>query len=64
MNSVKIVKMVTVLLVSAGLMLGASSCAVFVKGDNGQHKGWYKNSNNPHHPNSTNPGKSEGKHNK
>jgi len=54
--------MVTVLLVSAGLMLGASSCAVFVKGDNGQpqHKGWYKNSNNHHHPNSTNPGHSKG----
>ena len=25
--------------------------------NNGNHKGWYKNTNNPHHPNSTNPGK-------
>lgn len=24
--------------------------------DNGLHKGWYKNPNNPHHPRTTNPG--------
>ncbi|WP_439880292.1 hypothetical protein ACSX1A_14140 [Pontibacter sp. MBLB2868] len=24
--------------------------------DNGLHKGWYKNPNNPHHPHTTNPG--------
>ncbi|MEJ8803115.1 hypothetical protein [Pontibacter sp. H249] len=24
--------------------------------DNGLHKGWYKNTNNPHHPRTTNPG--------
>ncbi|WP_219876384.1 hypothetical protein [Pontibacter aydingkolensis] len=24
--------------------------------DNGLHKGWTKNPNNPHHPNTTNPG--------
>jgi hypothetical protein len=40
------------------LLFSATSCAVFVKKDNGQHKGWYKNSNNPHNPNSTNPRKS------
>ncbi|WP_241739136.1 hypothetical protein [Pontibacter beigongshangensis] len=27
-----------------------------IKKDNGLHKGWYKNPNNPHHPNTTNPG--------
>jgi hypothetical protein len=27
-----------------------------VKSDNGKHKGWFKNSNNPHHPLTTNPG--------
>ncbi|MFT2007518.1 hypothetical protein ACMA1I_02490 [Pontibacter sp. 13R65] len=27
-----------------------------VKKDNGLHKGWYKNPNNPHHPRTTNPG--------
>lgn len=26
------------------------------KKDNGLHKGWYKNPNNPHHPRTTNPG--------
>ncbi|MER2996553.1 hypothetical protein ABS362_03295 [Pontibacter populi] len=29
--------------------------------DNGLHKGWYKNPNNPHHPNTTNPGHTKGK---
>lgn len=24
--------------------------------DNGLHRGWYKNPNNPHHPQTTNPG--------
>ncbi|MDX5421925.1 MAG: hypothetical protein LPK07_06755 [Hymenobacteraceae bacterium] len=24
--------------------------------DNGLHRGWYKNSHNPHHPHTTNPG--------
>lgn len=33
-----------------------NSCAVFiVDGDKGKHKGWYKNTNNPHHPKTTNP---------
>lgn len=47
-----------------GLLLNLTSCLVLVNKDNGKHKGWYKNPNNPHHPNSTNPGKSKGKHNK
>lgn len=29
--------------------------------DNGQHKGWYKNPNNPHHPQTTNPGHTKAK---
>lgn len=29
---------------------------VISKKDNGLHKGWYKNPNNPHHPRTTNPG--------
>lgn len=38
--------------------LSYTSCVVVHehRHDNGKHKGWYKNSNNPHHPNSTNPG--------
>jgi hypothetical protein len=43
-----------------GLLFGATSCVVLVKEDNGKHKGWFKNSNNPHHPDNTNPGKSKG----
>jgi hypothetical protein len=33
-------------------LICVSSCAVFVgpKHDNGKHKGWYKNPNNPHNP--------------
>jgi hypothetical protein len=37
----------------------ASSCVVIQK-DNGRHKGWYKNPNNPHHPATTNPGRGNG----
>jgi hypothetical protein len=40
-------------------MFSFSSCVVFrpnMKKDNGLHKGWTKNPNNPHHPASTNPG--------
>lgn len=39
------------------------SCAVVVadRKDNGNHNGWTKNTNNPHHPNTTNPGKGHGK---
>jgi hypothetical protein len=33
-----------------------SSCVVATKHDNGLHKGWTKNTNNPHHPATTNPG--------
>ena len=37
-------------LVSASL-IGASSCVIIApKHDNGKHKGWYKNPNNPHNP--------------
>ncbi|MFC2087264.1 hypothetical protein ACFLSA_03775 [Bacteroidota bacterium] len=38
-----------------------TSCAVYLHKDNGRHKGWYKNPNNPHNPNSTKPGKVKGK---
>lgn len=31
--------------------------------DNGLHKGWYKNPNNPHHPRTTNPGHTKHKGN-
>ncbi len=49
------------------IFLGSlQSCLIFEtttsRKDNGNHNGWYKNSNNPHHPNTTNPG--HNKHNK
>lgn len=51
----------TLVLLTVSLSLLASSCTVHVRHkhghDNGKHKGWYKNPNNPHHPKSTNPGK-------
>lgn len=40
-----------------------SSCVVVNNPGNGHRKGWYKNSNNPHHPFSTNPGKARGQSN-
>lgn len=63
---------ITIVLFSISLTT-STSCLVVHRtdsGNNGKHKGWYKNSNNPHHPNSTNPGngnsngKKHGKKNK
>jgi len=31
-------------------LLLSQSCRVYVQKDNGKHKGWFKNSNNPHNP--------------
>jgi len=44
-------------------LMGLSSCMVTTRGSSGKGtpKGWYKNSNNPHHPYSTNPGKGHDK---
>jgi hypothetical protein len=61
------------LILCIGFLFSATSCAVFVvrdpgryvyvqKTDNGNHKGWYKNPNNPHHqPSNSNPGMHKGK---
>ncbi len=50
------------LLACIGFMLNATSCLVFVDDGHGKTKrGWHKNSNNPHHPNTTNPGHTKGK---
>jgi hypothetical protein len=44
------------LCIVAALALQATSCVsnkntkIAVKKDNGNHKGWYKNPNNPHNP--------------
>ena len=54
----KKLKTIIALMLCMGILLNLVSCAVFYKKDNGNHNGWYKNHNNPHNPNSTNPGKS------
>jgi hypothetical protein len=38
-----------------------TSCVVLLKENNGKHKGWYKNTNNPHNPRTTKRGKDRGK---
>jgi hypothetical protein len=44
------------------ILFNLTSCLVLTPAsNNGKHKGWYKNPNNPHHPNSTNPGTPNGK---
>jgi hypothetical protein len=53
----KIYKSIAAIIFCIGLLFSISSCAVHVRHDHGNHRGWYKNSNNPHHYNSTNPGK-------
>ncbi len=57
----KLFKQFALAALCAGFLFSATSCAVMVRKDNGKHKGWYKNSNNPHHPFTTNPGKAKGK---
>jgi len=53
------VKKVIMLILIIVLIFGAASCTVFVTPNNGNHKGWSKNSNNPHHPKNTKPGESK-----
>jgi hypothetical protein len=57
-------KTIATLLLCMGLLFSSTSCVVLVKKDNGKHKGWYKNPNNPHNPYSTNPGNSKGRQKK
>jgi hypothetical protein len=56
----KTLKRYSLLFLLAGALLSNSSC-IMVKSDNGKHKGWFKNSNNPHHPLTTNPGHTKNK---
>ena len=58
----KLFKSIFALFFVAIILNSLSSCIVLHphrnSGNNGKHKGWYKNSNNPHNPNTTNPGHS------
>ncbi|CAN5533890.1 hypothetical protein BH10BAC1_BH10BAC1_20850 [soil metagenome] len=58
---IKTIKISSAMLLCSVLLLSTSSCFVSVSENNGHHKGWYKNSKNPHNPSTTNPGKSKGK---
>lgn len=60
----KLFKFLLAISVFSVLLIIQSSCVVITTKDNGKHKGWHKNRNNPHHPATTNPGKSKGKGNK
>lgn len=60
MKPFKIITATTLFIVC---LLSQTSCLIVHETDNGTHKGWYKNTNNPHNPNTTNPGKAKG-HNK
>jgi hypothetical protein len=45
------------------LIIGSSSCLVISHRSNaGGKPGWNKNTNNPHNPNTTNPGKGNKRH--
>ena len=46
-----------------GKVVVVSKSKSATKKDNGLHKGWYKNTNNPHHPRTTNPGHTKHKGN-
>ena len=61
-------KKIAIIVLSILFVLSLTSCAVLVKKDNGKHKGWYKNKNNPHNAasskqtgNASGNGKSKGK---
>jgi hypothetical protein len=58
----KSIKKIVILMLSVGMILSVSSCLVFVEKGHPKHKkGWTKNTNNPHHPRTTNPGKGHSK---
>ncbi len=59
MKKVKLIFAIAVILI---YLTGLSSCIPPPRGSHpGTPKGWNKNSNNPHHPNSTNPGQGHNK---
>jgi hypothetical protein len=60
MKKVKVIFSIALMML---YLLGLSSCLGPPQGSHGNStpKGWNKNSNNPHHENSTNPGKGHDK---
>jgi len=50
-----------VIVMCLSFLFYTTSCVVLVPKDSGKHKGWYKNKNNPHNPQTTKPGKTKNK---
>jgi hypothetical protein len=65
-NRMKIIRIIFLTTIFLLLTFAASSCFTTKKVENKKHKpvGWFKNSNNPHHPATTNPGHTKWKSNK
>ncbi|MCD6018072.1 MAG: hypothetical protein K0S53_1193 [Bacteroidetes bacterium] len=57
----KLFRSISVLTIALCLMIGSTSCLIFTHHGGGSPRGSSKNSNNPHHPNTTNPGHTKGK---
>jgi hypothetical protein len=53
------IKTFAILALCLTLLIGTASCVALVKKDNGKHKGWSKNQNNP---NGENSGKTKDRH--
>ena len=57
---IKTIRSTAAMLLCAALLLNTTSCFVAVSG-HGHSSGKQKNSNNPHHPRTTNPGHTKAK---
>lgn len=60
----KTIATITMMFLCLIFLFSTTSCAVVLKKDNGNHKGWHKSPANPNPPTVLNPGKSKGKQNK
>ena len=47
----KALKLVFVSVLMLMFLISTNSCVTLQKTDNGLHKGWFKNTKNPHNPN-------------
>jgi hypothetical protein len=64
--SMKPIKIMFILMLFSIFMVAASSCLTVrqAPAKKNQPRGWFKNSNNPHHPRTTNPGHNKWKKSK
>lgn len=52
----KLLKSLFAIILITVVLFGLSSCIVLHPSGNNGKRGWHKNTNNPHNPNTTNPG--------